>query len=78
MNELYDYSAEKFISKLFSDLHNDNEVKRVSLENDKKEEKIRKYLEYQENLINRSRKNNHIDYLYSLYHEKYCVKKRKY
>ena len=32
-------------------------------------------MEYQENLINRSIKNNHIDYLYSLYHEKYCVKK---
>ena len=65
----------KFISKLFSDLHNDNEVKKVSLESDKKEERIKKYLEYQEKLNNRSKKNNHIEYLYNLYHEKYCVKK---
>ena len=49
MNELYDYSSEKFISKLYRDLHDSDEVKRVSLESDKKEEKIRKYLEYQEN-----------------------------
>ena len=74
MSKLDDYSAEAFIDKLYKDLHASDEVKKVSFDGQKKKEKLRSFFEFQDKLMTRAINNGHKEYLYKLYHDKYCFK----
>ena len=70
------YSGEKFLNKLYSDLHMSNEVMHTASKSDNKDEKVKKYLnrlEKVENLALSSRHNG-LKLLKELYYKKYVIK----
>ena len=72
----YDYKAEKFLDRLYSDLYLEDEVMHTAKPSDSKEEKIRKYLNRLEKVeeIAKNSKYNGIDLLKRLYYKKYVIK----
>ena len=70
------YSGEKFLNKLYSDLHMNNEVMHTASKSDNKDEKVKKYLNRLEKVENLalSSKHNGLELLKELYYKKYVIK----
>lgn len=70
------YSGEKFLNKLYSNLHMSDEVMHTASNSDSKEEKVRKYLDRLEKVENLalSNKYNGLELLKKLYYKKYIIK----
>jgi len=72
--EKYNYEGEKFLAKLYTDMHLRKEVEHVSLKSDKKNEKIRKYLEREERVHQKAIERGKLDLLKKAYYDKYVIK----
>ena len=72
--EKYNYEGEKFLAKLYTDMHLRKEVEHASLESDKKNEKIRKYLEREERVHQKAIERGKLDLLKKAYYDKYVIK----
>ena len=72
--EKYNYEGEKFLSKLYTDMHLRKEVEHSSLKSDKKNEKIRKYLEREEMIHQKAIERGKLDLLKNAYYDKYVIK----
>ena len=72
----YDYKGEKFLNKLYKDLHVQDVVMHTATPSDKKEEKVKKYLDRLERVENiaKSSNRNGIELLKRLYYKKYVIK----
>ena len=71
-----DYEGEKFLNRLYFDLHMSDEVMHTSSKSDNKEEKVRKYLDRLKKVedLALSSKQNGLDLLKELYYKKYVIK----
>ena len=72
--EKYNYEGEKFLAKLYTDMHLRKEVEHASLKSDKKNEKIRKYLEREERVHQKAIERGKLDLLKKAYYDKYVMK----
>ena len=72
--EKYNYEGEKFLAKLYTDMHLRKEVEHSSLKSDKKNEKIRKYLEREERVHQKAIERGKLDLLKKAYYDKYVIK----
>ena len=72
--ETYSYEGEKFLAKLYTDMHLKKEVEHASLKSDKKNEKIRKYLEREERVYQKAIERGKLDLLKKAYYDKYVIK----
>lgn len=72
--ETYHYEGEKFLAKLYTDMHLRKEVEHSSLKSDKKNEKIRKYLEREERVHQKAIERGKLDLLKKAYYDKYVIK----
>ena len=72
--EKYTYEGEKFLSMLYSDLHLKESVINSSNVNDKKLEKIKKYLDRQEEIHEKALEHNKLNLLKKAYYDKYVIK----
>ena len=72
--EKYNYEGEKFLAKLYTDMHLRKEVEHASLKSDKKNEKIRKYLEREERIHQKVIERGKLDLLKNAYYDKYVIK----
>lgn len=72
--EKYTYEGEKFLSMLYSDLHLKESVINSSNINDKKLEKIKKYLDRQETIHKKALNKSKLDLLKKAYYDKYVIK----
>ena len=72
--EKYNYEGEKFLAKLYTDMHLRKEVEHASLKSDKKNEKIRKYLEREERVHQKAIERGKLDLLKKAYYDKYVIK----
>ena len=72
--EKYNYEGEKFLAKLYTDMHLRKEVEHSSLKSDKKNEKIRKYLEREEMIHQKAIERGKLDLLKNAYYDKYVIK----
>ena len=71
------YSVEKFLDKLYSNLYISDEVSHIKDNNDKRYESIRKYLERLERVHNKANTESKKELLKSLYYDKYIIKEKK-
>ncbi len=72
--EKYNYEGEKFLSKLYSDIHMKQSVIHSSNVSDKKYEKIRKYLDREERVHEKALEKGKLDLLKKAYYDKYIIK----
>jgi hypothetical protein len=74
--KLKDSNGEKFLNRLYPNLHNTDEVKHTASKSDNKDEKVRKYLDRLEKAENLalSSKYNGLELLKELYYKKYVIK----
>ena len=70
------YEGEKFLNRLYKDLHMSDEVMHTATPSDSKDEKVHKYLERLEKVENMAResKYNGMKHLKNLYYRKYVIK----
>lgn len=71
--EKYSYDGEKFLSRLYNDMHLKQSVIHSSNVSDKKLEKIRKYLDRQERVHERAIEHGKLDLLKEFYYKKYVI-----
>ena len=73
------YSGEKFLNRLYSDLHMNDEVMHTASKSDNKDEKVKKYLNRLEKVENLalSSKHNGLELLKQLYYNKYVIKEEE-
>ena len=71
-----EYKGEKFLNRLYKDLHMSEEVMHTAIPSDSKDEKVHKYLERLEKVGNMAResKYNGMKHLKNLYYRKYVIK----
>ena len=72
--EKYNYDGEKFLSKLYNDIHIKQSVIHSSSVSDKKLEKIKKYLEREEKVHKKALNRGKLDLLKKAYYDKYVIK----
>ena len=70
----YSYEGEKFLSYLYRNMHNTKEVLRASNISDKKLERIKKYLDRQEEVHYKIRNFGKLELLKRYYYNNYCIK----
>ena len=73
---MVNYSGEKFLNKLYSNLHMTDEVMHTASKSDNKDEKVKKYLNRLEKVekLALSSKHNGLELLKELYYKKYVIK----
>ena len=70
------YEGEKFLNRIYKDLHMSDEVMHTATPSDNKDEKVHKYLSRLEKIENMAResKYNGMKHLKNLYYKKYVIK----
>lgn len=71
---MHKYSGEEFLSKLYRDMHTDEQVEKSSELGDSKYEKIRKYLDRLENIHRKLSQKERLSLIKHYYYKKYIIK----